>query len=217
MSVPVTGRRARIAFIGAGGNARAHMRDVLHDPKAELVGICDTSAQALQDAAARLPEAAAVPRFSDYRALIEQTKPDGVVISIPHTLHYEVAAYALDHGVSAQVEKPLTCTPGDARKLIALRDRTGLVLTVGYQRHYQGPWRWVHDQVAGGRVGRVHFVETCSARTGGEAAGAKEGDAAAGEWARGGAGAPQDTSSAMAPAAVKLVAKVPGRGLRHLS
>ena len=160
MSVPVTGRRARIAFIGAGGNARAHMRDVLHDPKAELVGICDTSAQALQDAATRLPEAAAIPQFSDYRELIEKTRPDGVVISIPHTLHYEVAAYALEHGVSAEVEKPLTCTPGDARKLIALRDRTGLVLTVGYQRHYQGAWRWVHDNVSGGRFGPVHFVET---------------------------------------------------------
>lgn len=159
MATLVSGRRVRIAFIGTGGNARAHMRDVWRDPEAEIVAICDTSAQALADTVARIPELAGVPRFSDHREMIAAVHPDGAIISIPHTLHFEVAAYCLEHGVSAEVEKPMTCTPGDARQLIALRDRTGLVLCVGYQRHYQGVWRWVHEHVAGGAYGPVHFVE----------------------------------------------------------
>lgn len=169
MPALVSGRKVRIAFIGAGGNARAHMRALHNDPKAEVVAICDTNTQALTDAAARLPELAQVPQFTDYKELLEKVKPDGAIISIPHTLHYEVAATALERGVSVEVEKPMTCTPADARKLMALRDRTGLVLTVGYQRHYQGVWRWVRDNVAGGRFGPVHFVEAwqCQAWGGG--------------------------------------------------
>jgi len=169
MPALVSGRKVRVAFIGTGGNARSHMRDLHRDPLAEVVGICDTSAQALADTAARLPELAGLPQFADYKAMIDEVHPDGVIISIPHTLHYEVAAYALEHGVSAEVEKPMTCTPGDARALMARRERTGLVLTVGYQRHYQGVWRWVHEHVAGGAYGPVHFVEAwqCQAWGGG--------------------------------------------------
>ncbi len=159
MPALVSGRKVRIAFIGAGGNARSHMRSVHRRGDAEVVAICDTSAKALSDAAERIPEMAAVPQFTDYRRLIAEARPDGAIISIPHTLHYEVAAYALENGVSVEVEKPMTCNPGDARKLMALRDRTGLVLSVGYQRHYQGVWRWVRQHVASGTYGPVHFVE----------------------------------------------------------
>ena len=159
MPALVSGRRVRVAFIGAGGNARGHMRAVHHDPEAEVVAICDSSEKALSDTTERVPEMKGLPSFTDYRRLISEVRPDGVIVSIPHTLHYEVAAHAMENGVSVEVEKPMTCTPGDARKLIALRDRSGLVLSVGYQRHYQGVWRWVRDQVAGGAYGPVHFVE----------------------------------------------------------
>jgi predicted dehydrogenase len=169
MPALVSGRKVRIAFVGTGGNARAHMREVLRDPLAEVVALCDTSDQALTDTVTRLPELAPLPRFNDYRQMIAEVRPDGVIISIPHTLHFEAAAYALEHGVSAEVEKPLTCSPADARRLIALRDRTGLVLSVGYQRHFQGAWRWVQSHVAGGAFGPVHFVEAwqCQAWGGG--------------------------------------------------
>ncbi|HVB09354.1 MAG TPA: Gfo/Idh/MocA family oxidoreductase, partial [Bacillota bacterium] len=159
MPALVSGRKVRVAFIGAGGNARGHMRAVHRNPEAEVVAICDSSEQALADAATRIPELAELPKFTDYREMIERIHPDGAIISIPHTLHYEVAAHALERGVSVEVEKPMTCDPGDARRLMALRDRTGLVLAVGYQRHYQGVWRWVHEHVAGGQYGPVHFVE----------------------------------------------------------
>jgi predicted dehydrogenase len=159
MGALVSGRRVRVAFIGAGGNARGHMRTVYRNPEAEVVAICDTSPQALAETAARVPEMAAVAQFTDYREMLERVRPDGVIVSIPHTLHYEVAAHALEHGVSVEVEKPMTCGAEEARRLIALRDRTGLVLAVGYQRHYQGVWRWVREHVASGRLGPVHFVE----------------------------------------------------------
>jgi len=169
MPALVSGRKVRVAFIGTGGNARSHIGALQKDPKAEVVAICDTNAQAMTDAVARLPSLAGLPQFTDYKAMLAEAKPDGAIISIPHTLHYEAAAYCLGHGVSAEVEKPMTCTPGDARQLMELRDRTGLVLAVGYQRHYQGVWRWVHEHVAGGAYGPVHFIEAwqCQAWGGG--------------------------------------------------
>ena len=159
MRALVSGRKVRIGFVGTGGNARGHMRSVMGIPEAEIVAVCDTSTEAMGRAVEGSEYLAALPRFTDYKEMIDQVKMDGVIISIPHTLHYAAAKYALDHGISAEVEKPLTCTSDDARDLIATRDRTGLVLTVGYQRHYQGAWRWVHEHVGSGEFGPVHFVE----------------------------------------------------------
>ncbi len=159
MPALVSDRKVRIGFVGTGGNARGHMHSVMRMPEAEIVSVCDTSTAAMDRAVQGSEYLSALPRFTDYKEMIEQVKPDGVVISIPHTLHYEAAKFALEHGVSAEVEKPLTCSSAHARDLIATRDRTGLVLTVGYQRHYQGAWRWVHEHVGGGGFGPVHFVE----------------------------------------------------------
>ncbi len=169
MHALVSGRKVRLAFIGTGGNARGHMQAILRDPEAEIVALCDASEQALTDTGNRLPQLAQIPRFTDYRQLIDEVKPDGVVISIPHTLHYEVAAHALSHGVSVEVEKPMSCSAQEAKRLISLRDQSGLALMVGYQRHYHGAWRWVHERVGSGAFGPVHFVEAwqCQAWGGG--------------------------------------------------
>lgn len=156
--------RVRVAFIGCGGNARGHVQSVLGVPEAEVVALCDVRAESIEQVAERLPPVKDLPRFTDYKALIDQVHPDAVIISIPHTLHYDVAAYAIEHGAHVQVEKPMTCSTDEARRLLAARDRHGKVLLVGYQRHYQAPYRWVRDAVASGRYGPVHFVEAWQAQ-----------------------------------------------------
>ncbi len=154
----------RVAFIGCGGNARGHVQSVLQVPEAEVVALCDVRAESIEQVAQRLPQVQDLPRFTDYRAMIDQVHPDAVIISIPHTLHYEVAAYAIEHGAHVQVEKPMACSTDEARRLLAARDRWGKVLLVGYQRHYQAGYRWVRDAVTSDRYGPVHFVEAWQAQ-----------------------------------------------------
>ena len=156
--------RVRVAFIGCGGNARAHVQSMLQVPEAQVVALCDVSAEAMDLAAQRLPGVVELPRFTDYREMFAAVGPDAVVISIPHTLHYEAAAYALEHGAHVQVEKPMACSTAEARGLIERRDRTGRVLLVGYQRHYEGSYRWLRDAVTSGRYGTVHFIEAWQAQ-----------------------------------------------------
>ena len=156
--------RVRVGFVGCGGNARGHVQSVLHVPEAEVVALCDVRAESMAAVAERVPQVAGLPRFGDYREMIAAVKPDAVIISIPHTLHHEAAAYALDHGVHVQVEKPMACSVAEARDLIARRDRSGRALLVGYQRHYQGSYRWVREAVGSGRFGPVHFLEAWQAQ-----------------------------------------------------
>lgn len=149
----------RVGFIGTGGRARWHMERITTLPEAQPVALVDTSANAIAAAVEKVPSCADLPRYSDYHAMLREVSPDAVIISIPHTLHYDAIVASLSQGAHVLVEKPMVCSVQDAQEVIRLRDEKHLVVSVGYQRHYVGVWRWVHENVAGGRFGPVHFIE----------------------------------------------------------
>src|SRR5262249_31266432 len=83
---------------------------------------------------------------------------DAVVVTSPHTLHYEHARLALEHGLHVLCEKPM-CIHGDhARELVRLAQEKGLHLLVPYGWHYkpfvQQAKRWMDE----GAVGQVQYM-----------------------------------------------------------
>ena len=143
----------RIGFIGTGGNARGHIRTVAGLEGTEVVAFADPSEAALEAAQERLDKP--VPTYSDYIEMLDSEKLDGVVISTPHTLHYEQVMAALDRGIHVEIEKPMACTSAHAREIMQKQEETGLVVLIGYQRHYDQRFRWVRQKIAEGLIGRV--------------------------------------------------------------
>jgi len=150
-------KQVRVGFIGTGGNARGHIAQMSRLADVEIVAFADPSEQSLNLALERLGRQ--VPTHADYQEMIARSALDAVVISTPHTLHYEQALYALEHGLHVEVEKPMACTSAHARALIQKQQETGKVLSIGYQRHFEPRFRWVREQIASGRIGRVTFLQ----------------------------------------------------------
>lgn len=148
----------RVGFIGTGGNARSHIASVARIPEAEIVAFADPSETSLQLAEERLGRR--VETFYDYKEMIDKVPMDAVVISTPHTLHYEQCSYALSKGLHVHVEKPMTCTSAEARSLISQIEDSGKILCIGYQRHFEPRYRWVKEQIENGVLGRITFVQT---------------------------------------------------------
>lgn len=149
----------RVGFIGTGGRARWHMERIVKMSETQPVALVDTSSDAMAAAVRSVPGYTEVPQYSDYHEMLRETRPDAVIISIPHTLHYEAIIASLRQGAHVLVEKPMVCSVEHAQDVIRLRDEKQRVVVVGYQRHYVGVWRWVRENVAGGRFGPVHFIE----------------------------------------------------------
>ncbi len=151
-------KKIRIAFIGCGGNARGHGRRVAAQPDAEIVGLNDVSEAAI----ARFRQDAGlsddVPDFDDYKAMLAAVKPDAVLISTPHTLHFEQIMYSLDAGCHVHTEKPMVCTVDHARKVIEKVKETGKHLMLSYQRHFQPAYMYCREVVQSGELGKVNFV-----------------------------------------------------------
>ncbi len=93
--------------------------------------------------------------FSDHVTMLDETRPDLVVIATPHTLHIDHVTDCLNAGAHTLVEKPLSCTAADCRKLIDLRDQTGLVAAVSYQRHGLPIFQRVREEIHSGRHGQI--------------------------------------------------------------
>jgi predicted dehydrogenase len=137
----------RVAVVGTGflGTRLGHFVDRAAD--ADLTAIAEVSAEARATAGEALgvPEPA---RYAEYETMLEDVGLDAVVISTPHTFHYDQTVAALDRGLHVLCEKPLTTDLGDARDLLERSESGTEVLQVGYQRHTAAPYVAARDHLA---------------------------------------------------------------------
>jgi len=148
--------KVRIGFIGAGGMARTHMKWLADIPEAEVVAFADPSMEAIERMHAAYPETIGLPVFTDYHEMLELVEMDAVEINTPHTQHYQQAMDVLAAGKHLLIEKPMVCSVPQARDLI--RARGNKVLMVSYQRHLQGPYIYIREQIQKGIIGEVQYV-----------------------------------------------------------
>ena len=85
-------------------------------------------------------------------------------ITTPHTQHGAHVRACLEAGLHVLVEKPMTTTARDARELIALAEKTGKVLAIGYQRHGDGKFIKARELVQAGRIGEIRLVHVIIAQ-----------------------------------------------------
>src|SRR6267154_2047305 len=99
-----------------------HMGDLLrrvHEhPQAEIAGICDENAERMQNAinALGLP---AKRVFTDYRACLERTKPDLVILCPATAEHGLWTQRVAEFGVNLVVEKPFAASLAEADAMVA--------------------------------------------------------------------------------------------------
>jgi predicted dehydrogenase len=151
-----TARKARLGVIGAGWWATANYIPLLaRRDDVELAAVCRLGAAALR----RVRERFGFP-FATESALELVNHPglDGVLVTSPHTLHYEHARLALERGLHVLCDKPM-CTRGEhARELVRLAREKGLHLLVPYGWHYKPFVQQARRWMEGGAIGEVQFA-----------------------------------------------------------
>ena len=147
-------KKARIGVIGAGWWAVAnHIPELKKIPECEVVAVNRLGASEL----AEVQRAFGIKHgFEDFREMLDAVPMDGIVVSSPHTLHFEHAREALEKGCHVLVEKPLTTSAKDARALAALADARNRAIVVPYGWNFKA-WTGDARRLARG-VGRVEHV-----------------------------------------------------------
>ena len=76
--------------------------------------------------------------FSDYRKLKGLT--DLVIVSSPTSTHFKIASFFLKHKIPVLVEKPITATALEAKRLINLSRKTKTLLFTGHVERYNSAY-----------------------------------------------------------------------------
>jgi predicted dehydrogenase len=142
-----------IGVVGAGLVAQ-----VVHLPLLQRLGeLFRVTALAEPDAAVRGAVAARhgiASAHADHRSLLDAGGVDALVVCSPDATHAQVVVDALEAGVHVLVEKPLCVTPEEGEWIVAVRDRTGLVVQVGYMKRYDPAVEALLDELSPARAPR---------------------------------------------------------------
>jgi len=153
----------RLGIIGMGNIGKYHA-DYLSNKKVsrcELVAVCD--------AMAPLDRYKPLKTFTDGEALIKSGEVDAVIVATPHFQHTTLGIAALDAGVHAMIEKPISSHKADAERLIAASKRNPKVVFGGmFQMRTEPRYQKVRKLIESGELGqivRVNWINTDWYRT----------------------------------------------------
>ena len=141
----------RFAVVGAGviGTLHATLLDTLPGSGAAVIVDVDT------DRARALADRHGTDATDDLAAVLGRRDVDAVSVCVPSGLHADIAVAALEAGKHVIVEKPLDITLAACDRVIEAERRSGRVVTTISQRRFQPAFAFLHDQVAGGRLGQI--------------------------------------------------------------
>lgn len=140
----------RIVVVGAGAMGRNHIRFVVEEPACELVAIADAFEGARETA-----DKAGVPFFTDSAQMMDEVKPDGIIIATPNGLHLSVAREAVSRGIVPLVEKPISDDLADAERFAAEADEAGVPVLVGQHRRHNPFVSKAKEIIDGGELGQL--------------------------------------------------------------
>lgn len=152
------GESVKVGLIGCGGNMTGHYRRLSGISDVSVTAVADPSRESIDRMFSRVEKEQDPAVFTSHEEMIRESDLDAVVISSPHTLHYEQIVCALEAGLHVLTEKPMVCSVEHAKDVMALSEKKSRLLMVSYQRHLAPAFRFVRNQIAAGELGDVQFV-----------------------------------------------------------
>ncbi|MBU6414397.1 MAG: Gfo/Idh/MocA family oxidoreductase [Planctomycetes bacterium] len=148
----------KIAIIGAGGIANAHMAAAKDSGgRVEVVAVVDP----IQESRSKLVAAAGqAADFADVDALIKARKGglvvEGVLVCTPPSVRVKIVEKCLKAGLPVLSEKPLASTLKDAKKLASLARKYKKVPTaIGYCHRFTPALHEMNRMAASGELGTI--------------------------------------------------------------
>lgn len=149
-------RPVRVGIIGCGTIAYwAHFRTLQRLKGATLAAAADSDPDA-RTRAARLVHCPVHSKSAE----VLLSDVDAVIISVPNYLHAELAIAAALAGKHVYIEKPLATTGDEARAVLEVVARSGVIATVGFNYRHHPAHQRARVLLKEGRIGKVRAVQT---------------------------------------------------------
>src|SRR5689334_24253540 len=150
--------RVGVGYIGLGNRGDQVHDAFLEHGDAQTVAVCDLRDDYMDFA---VKKSRATPKkYKEYKKLIEDKDVNAVVIATPDHWHALMFIDACNVGKDVYVEKPLSLTVVEGRKMVEAAERTRRVSQVGTQRRSTASLKEAAEFVRSGGIGKVTVAKS---------------------------------------------------------
>ena len=153
-----------VGVIGAGRQGKRRVSVLRQFPDHRLVAVADTNL----DAARALAQEWGAQAVDCWRAVVDASTVDVVVVSVPPADHAPIAIAAVEAGKPVLIEKPLARTLDESEAILQAAARRGVVVKCGFNLRFHPGIRKAHDLAVNGDLGTLTFMR-CRYGIGGRA------------------------------------------------
>ena len=123
--------------------------------RAEVVAIASRDRAKAEAAASAL----GIPKaYGSYDDLLADPEIEAIYNPLPNHLHVPLSIRAAEAGKHVLCEKPIALNAAEAMELLAVRDRTGVVIGEAFMVQTHPQWLRTIELVRSGRIGNLRFA-----------------------------------------------------------
>ena len=154
-------RKLRYGFIGAGGIAGAHLRDLVRREDVELVAMADVSEAAMRR---HKDQFGIAGMYAEWPEMLAAEQLDAVSVCTPNKLHEQPVIDALNAGCHVLCEKPLAHSAEAGERMVAAAEANGRKLVIGFQYRYHARTQYLRRAFDAGAFGKVLYARVRAIR-----------------------------------------------------
>ncbi|MGO8733379.1 MAG: Gfo/Idh/MocA family protein [Terriglobia bacterium] len=149
--------RTRLAIVGLDhDHVWGLLKIIANEPDAELLAIADPHPELVEKAKATAP--AGVKFFSDYIIMLDEVRPDAVIVTTANNRHLEILRACAQRKIHFFTEKPMAASGADAREMERLASEAGVKLMVNYGNAWSGATQDAITRIKHGEIGNVQKI-----------------------------------------------------------
>lgn len=156
-------QKFRTAIVGAGMIANAaHLEAIKYmGSDYEVVGVSDIRESAGRETAERF----GIPKYyTDTRKMLDELKPEIVIVATPNASHKEISVMALEAGAHVICEKPVAMSLADAKEMFATAEKKGLNFFPAQTMRFFNYRQAVKKIIDSGMLGNIYYAQFDSIR-----------------------------------------------------
>lgn len=141
----------KLGLIGAGRWGRCYIQTLKGMPRIKL----DHLASSNTESASLIPKGCRITQ--DWRDVAGDQSLDGIIIATPPALHAQMAGMAIRVGIPVLIEKPMTLSLSEARRLVEVAEASSCLVFIGHTHLFSSAFRELKQSAAGlGRLKHIH-------------------------------------------------------------
>ncbi|OGE34550.1 hypothetical protein A3C32_04370 [Candidatus Daviesbacteria bacterium RIFCSPHIGHO2_02_FULL_41_14] len=156
-------QKIKVGVVGLGYWGPNYVRNFHKHPQVDTVYCCDLSESALLKIKHHYP---LLHITKNYQDLIDNPEIDIIAIATPPISHFKIASDALKAGKHVLLAKPLTTNLSDAKELLRLAKKGGLLMHSDLTYLYSNPVNYIKDAVDKDKLGKPVFYDSIRSNAG---------------------------------------------------